>query len=380
MILLGLTVMVGMATLPQKLKYSGMTFTDERYCPNVSMGSSVSTDSLKHLATTGTNYVAVAVTQYQTNMNSTVIYPLYNKPTRCSATPTGWCKTVTNENLIATIDEIHSLGMKVMLKPHIDLIDDTPQHWRGNIGENFNAQQWDTWFASYEPYIMQYAEIAQKTGVEMFSVSCELIAASKEEQHWRNLIPKIRNAYNGTLTDSANWSPPNGPGELTDKKWWDLMDVIGCDEYYIKQYYNLIDGKYPTMEQLLAAWAPVEVQMAALHQKWNKPIVFTEMGYCSGFGADCFANGGKVTHAPTQESLDSQATQFEAALTAMTKYDWFEGVFWWNWATDAAFGGMNNSCMDPKFKPAENVLRKWYKATEPIPAPPMYPPVCSCWL
>ena len=189
------------------------------------------------------------------------------------------------------------------------------------------------------------------------------------------------------LTDAANWSPPNSndTGELLTKQWWDLVDIIGCDEYYIQQTYHFINGSYPTLNQLLNIWQPLEIQLLNLHNKWNKSIIFTEIGYCSGVNGSCYANkdwtsDDSIIPAPTNESLYAQTIQYEAALTAMSKYSWFKGIFWWNWATDAAFGGKNNSCMDPKFKPTEYLVRKWYNATEPMPEPPSYPATCKCWL
>ena len=319
--------------LPPKMKYSGMSFTDERYCPNISMGGDVSHDSLRHLATTGTNYVGLVVTQYATNINDTTIWPI-DEPVTCTCTPTGFCKTVTDHDLVTTIRQIHGLGMSIMLKPHIDLIKDLPMHWRGNIGQNFSAHEWTKWFENYERFILHYARIAEEHGVEMLAVSTELIEASKQEAHWRHLVPKIRHTFSGTLTSAANWSPPQGPGEFTDKKWWDLMDVMGCDQYYLKSNFHLIDGKFPTLAQLAEAWAPMEQQMERMHAKWGKPVIFTEMGYCMGYDADCFANnGGKETAPPNATSLETGANQYEAALVAMTKYSWFEGIFWWNWNT-----------------------------------------------
>eukprot|EP01084_Bolivina_argentea_P035512 65865_1 len=363
-----------------KLKYSGMTFTNERYCPNISMDSKVGLDSMKHLATTGTNTVAIVVTQYQMNITSTNIYPIYNTPILCTSTPSGYCVTATNESLINTINNAHNLGMKVLLKPHIDLINDS-KNWRGNIGIGMTQNQWNNWFNSYENYIMQYAEIAANTSVEMFSVSTELVTPSTQETFWRALVPKIRNIYKGILTDAANWSPPGkNIGELVQKNWWDIVDIIGCDEYYVSFNYGMINGSYPTLTQLLNVWKSVEQQMFDLHNKWNKSIIFTEIGYCSGVNAKCYANGNKAPNRPTNESLYAMYNQYEAVLTAMSKYEWFEGIFWWNWASDAAFGGDGNSCMDPKYKPTENLLREWYNATEEPPPPPNYPVTCECWL
>ncbi len=75
-------------------------------------------------------------------------------------------------------------------------------------------------------------------------------------------------------------------------------------------------------------WQSVEQQMLTLHNKWNKSIIFTEIGYCSGIKANCYANGGKPPGSPTNQSLYAMYNQYEAALTAMTKCSWFEGVFW----------------------------------------------------
>lgn len=367
-------------TVNAKLKYSGMTFTNERYCPNVTIASTRAVQSLQHLATTGANYVALVVTWYQDDVTSTEIYPVFGDPVRCTATPHGYCSTATDDEVLAAITTIHSLGMKVLLKPQIDFLKAAnPNSWRGDIGEGMTAVQWEQWFNSYTAMIVHYAAIAELRGVGVFSVSCELVTASRQEVYWRDMvISAVRNAFTrGQITSSANWGD-----EANNKAWWDAVDFIGIDEYEIKTYWSLINGSYPTLSQLLEKWAPVEAQIELLHKKFNKSVVFTEIGYCSGVGANCFANTDAPLPNPptTEESLNSQSTQYLAALTAMSKYPWFEGVFWWNWATDAAFGGVGNTCMDPKFKPSENLLRNWYEAMHPQPQPPSTTPTCKCWL
>lgn len=369
-----------------KPKYSGMTFTADRYCPNVTLDSPRAKDSLTHLATTGANFVSIVVTQYQRLINSTSIFPIYGSPVRCSSTPHGFCSTATDAEVIGAIANAHQLGMGVMLKLQIDLIDEpSSSTWRGDIGTNITSDAWwAAWFSSYSTALLHYARIANQTNAALFSISCELVTASRRDAEWRKVIAAVREVYTvGLITDAANWSPPGGSGELSDKTWWDAVDIIGVDEYYV-EYFNSTedaDGSYPSVSQLLKVWAPVEKQLEALHVKYNKSIVFTEVGYCSGVNGSCFDNGApRPPQSTTAASLVAQAAQYEALMLAMTKYPWFEGVFWWNWATDAAFGGDNNSCMDPKFKPAEDVLRRWYRATQPKPKPPQYAPICECWL
>lgn len=362
----------------RKPKYSGMTFTNERYCPNVTMGSQDAYESLQHLVTTGATHVAIVVTQYQMTVNSTTIFP-QRVPVRCSTTPNGYCVTAADEDVVRAIRNVHALGMKVLLKPHIDLINGTSsQQWRGDIGTNMTRDDWVLWFASYTAFITHYAAIAETEGVALFSVSCELVTASEQEHFWRNLVvPAIRAIYTGLVTDAANWGT-----EAVNKTWWDTVDIIGIDEYDIQKHDVFVNGSFISEAKLLAAWRPVEARIEKLHRKWNKPVIFTEIGYCSGLGGKCFANSPVPPPVPatSNASLGSQVLQYHTALAVMSKYPWFEGVFWWNWATDAAFGGDGNACMDPKFKPTEALLRLWYNATVPAPPRPNRDPICKCWL
>lgn len=119
-----------------------------------------------------------------------------------------------------------------MLKPHIDLIVDD-EHWRGDIGANFTESQWVDWFQSYGKMLSHYAVLADSWGVEMLSVSCELIAVSSQDAHWRQLVPILRSFYKGKLVSSANWGHLDSRGgQETNKTWTDTMDYIGVDAYY----------------------------------------------------------------------------------------------------------------------------------------------------
>ena len=66
------------AALPPKWAVAGMTFTGARYCPNVTLGSAASLASMRHLRSTGAEWVSLVATQYQWNITSTRIFPLYN--------------------------------------------------------------------------------------------------------------------------------------------------------------------------------------------------------------------------------------------------------------------------------------------------------------
>ena len=72
-----------------------------------------------------------------------------------------------------------------------------------------------------------------------------------------------------------------------------------------------------------------------------------------------------------------QALRYEALLEAWRDVPWFEGVHWWNWDTDANFGGLANSCLSPQGKPAQTMLRSAYGGTGAV-VPPSGAPVCPC--
>ena len=83
------------AELPPKWNMSGITFTGGRYCPNVTMGDPQSELSLAHLASTGATWVAIVVTQYQYQINSTEIFPLYNA-SAVTDTTSDYCNYTSN--------------------------------------------------------------------------------------------------------------------------------------------------------------------------------------------------------------------------------------------------------------------------------------------
>lgn len=290
--------------------------------------------ALARLADTGVTWVSVIVTQYQDNVNTTAIGPTEGTP--------------TDADVVHVIDEAHRLGLKVMLKPHVDLWND-PAHWRGEIGLNFNAAQWTNWFASYRTFINHYADLADAHGVEQFAVGVELSGTEAQAAQWRTTIAGVRARFNGPITYAANHS-----GDETSLTWWDAVDLIGVDAYYPLSTVN-----NPTPNQLAAAWEPIVDLLADLAAEWDKPIIFTEVGYRSIDGANKHPWDWQIDGTV---DLAEQADLYQAALAAVYDEPWFAGAYWWNWDVDPLQGGPCGVGYEIYDKPAENVLRTWYGA------------------
>lgn len=357
--------------LPAKWAVSGITFTAGRYCPNVTMGSDKALWSLDHLASTGATHVSLVVTNYQHSINTTQIFPLYN----ASQVPSEYGYyvhvTVSEEDLVRAIRHAKSRNLSVMLKPHVDpLTDNAPigNTWRGQIGEYFGDQQWDEWFESYWSMLKRYATIARAEGVEILSMNCELISANNQTRRWRELVEETRKLVG---KDVALTTSPNGHGHENWVEWYDVLDIIGVD------WYDRINGT--TLHEMVESWSPYLAHLEGISTKFGgKPLMMTEMGVCSGL------NGCDRNKDATPASRQHQAMRYEALFLATAgKGDWFLGGFWWNWDSDPAVGwgeDANDSCLSPAWKPAESILRKYYRASQPVPILPegMRESQCVC--
>lgn len=98
---------------------NGMTFTGEKYC-NVPYDTEKSYASLDHLASTGATWVALTVTWYQKLTTSSEIFPIYGQVP--SHTNYYLYESATPQSIVSIINYAKNKhGLKVMLKPHIDV-------------------------------------------------------------------------------------------------------------------------------------------------------------------------------------------------------------------------------------------------------------------
>jgi hypothetical protein len=296
-------------------------------------------ESLTKLSQIGVQWVALITTWYQDKYNSTAIFSTH--------------KTPSDESIIYAIDKIHSLGMKVMLKPHLDIIDTSEYKWRADI-EFTNDTDWEAWFNSYRDFLLHYAKIAQEHDVELFCIGTELtLPTAVHPDLWREkIIKSVRNVYRGLLTYAANWYE-----EYSSIKFWDALDYAGIDPYF-----PLTDKDKPTLEELKKGWEEKLKEIEFWQAKINKPVIFTEIGYKSSIGAA----KAPWEHMPGKElDLQQQADCYQVLLETFWEKDWFYGMYWWEWGTNINMGGVSNRGFTPQGKPAQEILSKWYK--KPIP-------------
>lgn len=292
------------------------------------MLSEDSDSSLAKAREDGCNWIAICVWWFQDDVNSTVIEPNYIS---YSATP---------ESVVHAINTCHQLGMKVMLKPMVDCQDG---NWRGYINPSSN------WFAEYEDFVMFWAQIAEENKVESFCIGCELKKTVTWSSSWRSIAQQVRTLYSGPLTYAANH------GNESNLNWWDELDYIGIDAYYV-----LTGKNNPTLNELKSAWQNHADSLESwLSSNWaDMKIVFAEVGYQSVDGT----NRTPWWTDPSSHAMDlqEQADCYEALLSVCRERSWWMGAFWWNWETHPDGGGEDDPYWTPMNKPAENIMTNYY--------------------
>jgi hypothetical protein len=298
-------------------------------------GYPAASDSRRALAATGANWAGLLTTWYMERRTSNDIRPV---PNRSNA----------DDMVRRAIDELHALGLKVMLKPHVDVEDGT---WRAQIAPSDP----DLWFESYAAFLDHHVALAAEKNVAMLCIGTELASMSgaRHAARWASLIARVRSRYSGLLTYAANGVEP--ADEFTSVSFWALLDLIGADAYT-----PLTNRTSPTRQELAAGWRrnrsghDMVAAFRNVQQAWQKPFIFTEVGYRSGDGTNRAPWDWGATMAPDPAE---QADCYAALYEVFSREPWMRGVFWWSW--DVNPPGSADTGYNPRGKPAEDVLRQW---------------------
>jgi hypothetical protein len=293
-------------------------------------------DSLRKLCETGSEWIALSFWTYQDHVYSTSI-------------PFDYGYTMTDRDIEFAVKEAKAQGMKVCLKPVVNSRDGI---WRAHIGfpdDEKGTPYWDAWFASYTNFICHYAELAEELGCEMLCIGCEMVKTEGKSDYWRELIERVRGIYSGPIIYNGNHGKEHGIS------WFDAVDFIGISAYYPV-------GKRPgdSLESMAEGWEAQKPKLAALSQKFGKPIVFMEIGCRSALG--CATMPWDFVHEELPFHEDEQANFYHSALQAFWDEPWFAGFFWWDWSTKlyALEEAGENRGFDIYGKKASVVLREYY--------------------
>jgi len=305
---------------------------------NAGYAGSKSIDSLRQLKASGVGWIAAIPYGYMESHDSTKIHTaghnIYGE---------------SDESMFQLKLDAQKLGLKIMMKPQIWI---SHEAWPGKINMD-SAEDWNDWFDSYEQWIIHYALISELMHADLFCIGTELVEATTQHpERWREIITRVRQVYSGPIVYAANWGK-----EFEEITFWDALDYMGLDNYYPVR--KSVDESPAVMR---AAFLEQKSKLKAIAIRWQKPLLFTEIGYM----ANETAGMGSSEDENTKYNEGMQAECYKIALETYWNEPWFAGMYWWKWFSNPDDSGINADAHSPHGRKAGRILAQWYKGTRVI--------------
>lgn len=249
----------------------------------------------------------------------------------------------SSAEFIQLLKQARELGLRSVVMPMVLLSHPRGSEWRGVI----EPPDWGDWWPQYREFINYYADIAREGGADMLMVGSELVSTERNRAEWLRVIEEVRGRFAGRLGYSANWD------HYQPVSFWDKLDFVGMTTYN-----TLADKDLPSVDELCERWRPIHKRIFEFQKQVGKPLMLTEVGWCSQKGAarapwDYYRN-----QTPSADGLEEQRRLYEAFIRVFDGSPGLGGVIWWEWTPGA--GGSEDYGYTPKGKPAEKTLREWF--------------------
>jgi hypothetical protein len=267
------------------------------------------------------------------------------------------------DGLRRVLVSVRDAGLHALVFPLVRLRVRRPGEWRGKL----SPPDRDGWFAAYATQIEALARICEEGGAARLSIGSELVSYEDDAVRWRVLAAAVRRVFHGKILYSANWDRWDAIG------FWDAVDEIG-----ISAYFTLGErGADPHVDEIVARWQPITSLLRAFSAAQHRPIVFTEVGFPSVQGAAFWPWNDHQSKTQCAEGegcgsalgLEAQRALWAAFVRVFSDREhtrFLDGSYVWLWA---GRGGLRDRGYTPRGKPAGAIVKLWYAADRPRPAP-----------
>lgn len=211
---------------------------------------------------------AARVMDYATSLEANAVsvsFAFYTDGLRSNSLHPGE-ETPSPERVAAVVAVAHDHGLHVTLRPLLDERILQPDKWRGVI----EPTDPDRWFASYQQFLTPYLSMAQRAGVERFTIGSEL-TSMEADPRWNGLAAAARGLYHGALSYSANWGSYQEQAPPVPVR-------AGLDAYFPT---TLADNA--SIDQVEAAWE--DWFSSIRHRVDYRELVLDEVGIAAQQGA-----------------------------------------------------------------------------------------------
>lgn len=244
------------------------------------------------------------------------------------------------ERVIEVLKAAKKRELAVILFPilHVQLRNEG--EWRGKLAPSAP----ELWWRDYRDFTLHWAKVAREGGADIFSVGSELSSMEGEEQRWRQLIAATRQQFDGELIYSANWDHYEHPA------FWDALDFVG-----VSSYFEVARRSDDPIHVVSARWRGHRENLMDFAQRWQKPLILTEVGYPSVPGAAVQPWNYAAKKVP--DAL-AQAAAYRSLLDGWHEPPRVFGglVVWHGWGP----GGREDTGYSIFEKPAQGLIQRWY--------------------
>lgn len=284
------------------------------------------------IAASGADWVVLVVTVFQEHFYSTKQFKDFEK-------------TPGDLEIAEIIDYLHSIGLKVQLRPMLETLDGAGRLavWfpeddiNGARIPSTSRSQLTEWFKSMTERAVYYAKIAQKTDCEMYCLDSELDRLVIYNDRWKKVIEEVRKVYSGCLTSchTTHLNLIDFEKALSKKNhWFHSLDALSLSCYHMADKHGM------TKEEMVKGFESQIIRFRSFAQLYKKPILFGEFG-CNF------------------EPME-QANYLSTVIEAFSEEEWWYGLYWWKW--DEQVSRPKTDRWYPiKDRPAADIYKLWGK-------------------
>jgi len=301
------------------------------------------------LSTTGFNTVTLVIPLFQAARKATTITPRAAGP--------GTAPTPSDAQLVTAIRNARQCGLKVVLKPHLEL---PGGEWRAHIkgGRRWQAA-WNTW-------LVHYAKIGRAEGVDTLVIGNEqkgAVLPKGSSARWVKTVAAVRRA--NPLIKVTYAAHTNDEALLLPKKFVSKLDFLSLT------YYPRPHTKSPSVAKLERSMRSDKTRyFDKIYRRYRgKHIVFAETGFRSIALKDYYAKGPQQV-AQAVVDTDLQRMQYEALLHFLDGISYVDGVMLFRAHNPPTAGGPQDPSLTWQGKPAEAVIARYLGGTVPVRAGP----------
>jgi hypothetical protein len=315
--------------------------------------------SIQRVHDIGSNWVVISPTWHYSQNNPPVLSQIPGKD-----------MMINDLQQIITWAHLQNLQVALYPTPALDV---SASEWWEEAGKH--PDWWQQYYDDYKDFIVHFADLAAKNGVNALIVGGENVIPSvpgmssynlpmNASANWDTILTEIESHYSGQLV----WASPFNGNDTPEQPVF--MDAF--DSFYVEfDTVKLAESDSPSQQEMSSIFGKyLDDKIKPLEGKIdNKPIIIgVSYGSFNGAGKGCLTINNTCLNvnilnqphpAETDQKIDllEQADIYNAALIAINERDWIDGFISQGYYPPVLLQDHSASIYG---KPASDILWYWF--------------------